>query len=158
MLICNRYPSPNRISAMRFSLLVLCLPFAILLAAISGCGGGNDNRAIVVGDITLDGKPLEQGAIKFTPLPGTSGAVTGTEIKDGHYQLKPETGAAIGPNRVEITAMRKSGKLVASPLGPPGSTVELEVSAVAPRFNTSSTLKLDVKPGENRADFAVESQ
>lgn len=142
---------------MRFPLLMLSVLAAPLMVSTLGCGSGNKG-AVVAGDVTLDGQPLAEGAIKFIPLPGTSGAVTGTEIKDGKYKLRAETGAGIGPNRVEITAMRKSGKMVQAPMGPPGTMVEMEVSAVAPRFNTASTLTYDVKPGENNADFAVESK
>jgi hypothetical protein len=32
------------------------------------------------------------------------------------------------------------------------------IEAVAPRFNSESTLKFEVKPGENTADFTVSSK
>ncbi len=105
--------------------------------------------------MTLDGQPLAQGSILFVPGEGTSGTATGGDIKDGKYRLFGAKGPAVGWNRVEITAARPSGKMVPDPLGPPGSRREMYVSAVATRFNTDSTLKIEIQPGENRADFDV---
>jgi hypothetical protein len=130
-----------------------CLASVLVLA---GCGQGDaGTRAAVTGQVTLDGKPLAQGAIKFAPMDQTRGVVTGVSIHDGHFELPAEIGAAIGWNRVEITGMRKSGKKVQDPFGPPG---QLETSAVAPRFNVSSDLKIEIKPGENTAQFEVKSK
>jgi hypothetical protein len=137
------------------------LGMAVLsLIGLAGCGpsGGAGNRAAVTGQVTLDGKPLAQGAIKFAPMDQTQGVVTGANIHDGHFELPAETGAAVGWNRVEITGMRKSGKKAQDPFGPPGQMIEMETSAVAPRFNVSSILKIEIKPGENTAPFAVESK
>ncbi len=73
-------------------------------------------------------------------------------------RLSGAKGPAIGWNRVEIQAVRKTGKMVQNPLGPKGQMVEMEAGAVAPRFNGSSTLKFEVKPGDNKADFDVQSK
>ena len=122
-----------------------------------GCGKAG-NHASISGDVKLDGKPLDKGSILFAPLPGTAGVVTGGNIVDGHYELGGAKGPAIGWNRVEIQAVRKTGKMVQNPLGPKGQMVEMEAGAVAPRFNGSSTLKFEVKPGDNKADFDVQSK
>jgi hypothetical protein len=144
---------------MKRTSLLLSLACGCLVAMLAGCDAGDaGHRAAVKGEVTLDGKPLAQGAIRFTPLEGTPGVVTGTSIKDGRFELPAEIGAAVGWNRVEITGMKKSGKKVQDPFGPPGQMVEMETSAVAPRFNVSSTLKLEVKAGDNAAPFAVESK
>lgn len=139
--------------------VLLCM---LWLPVVAGCGGAANSahRAAVKGEVTLDGKPLAKGAIKFAPLEGTSGVVTGAPIEDGHFDLPAEIGAAVGWNRVEITAMKKTGKMVPDPFSP-GTKVEMETSAVAARFNTGSTLKLEVKPGVNSppaTNFAVESK
>ncbi|HTN77354.1 MAG TPA: hypothetical protein VL096_18975 [Pirellulaceae bacterium] len=110
------------------------------------------------GKVTLDGQPLEQGAILFLPSPGNSGVATGGPIKGGIYELSGSSGVSVGKYSVQITSMRKSGEKVQAPFGPQGTMVEHEVSAIAPRFNTQSTLTFDVKPGDNTADFAVESK
>lgn len=131
------------------------------ILALAGCGEGpvGGPRAAVRGEVTLDGQPLEQGSIMFLPAAGTSGQVTGGPILAGRYSIPAEEGVAVGVNRVEITAMKKSGKQVQDPFGPPGKTIEMEVPAVAARFNTASTLKLEVKVGDNAPPpFAVQSK
>jgi hypothetical protein len=37
-------------------------------------------------------------------------------------------------------------------------TIPEQAEAVAPRFNSQSTLKVEIKPGDNTADFNVSSQ
>ena len=53
---------------------------AILLA--SGCNSGPE-LARVWGEISLDGKSVEDGTIEFTPIEGTGGWVVGAVIKGG---------------------------------------------------------------------------
>lgn len=130
----------------------------LLSLLTAGCGKGVAGRGAIQGDVKLDGKPLEQGSILFTPTEGTKGVVTGGEIKNGHFQLAGKDGPAAGWNRVEIRAVRKTGKMVQKPLAPQGEMVEEYAEAVAPKFNSSSTLKIEVKPGENKADFEVTSK
>jgi len=129
---------------------------AMLLAA--GCGRSSPDRGSVSGEVTLDGKPLEQGGILFVPIEGTKGTVAGGQIVDGKYALSGEDGPAVGTNRVEIRAQKKTGKMEQKPLAPPGVMVERMVEAVPPRFNSASTLKTEIEPGENQADFQVESK
>jgi hypothetical protein len=131
------------------------LPMMLLLVA--GCGGDGATRGAVSGKITLDGKPLASGSILFTPIQGTRGTATGGIIKNGAYQISASTGPAIGWNRVKIRATRNTGKMVPKPFSPPGQMVEEVAEAVAPKFNSDSVLKVDVKPGENTADFEVAS-
>ena len=123
-----------------------------------GCNADNTRRGEVGGHVTLDGRPVEQGSILFTPIDGTHGVVTGGEIKSGRYGLSAAKGPSVGWNRVEIRAVRKTGKMIPKGLGGTGEMVEEQVEAVAPRFNTESTLTFEIKPGENMADFEVLSR
>jgi hypothetical protein len=135
----------------------LAFGLAFLFLA-SGCGKDDTNRGAVSGQVTLDGKPLKQGSILFTPIEGTKGVVAGGQIQDGQYCLVGVTGPAIGTNRVEIQAMRKNGKMIPKALGAPGEMVEGFEQAVAARFNSDSTLKITITPGENTANFDVTSK
>jgi hypothetical protein len=135
--------------------LNVCL---VLLLIATGCAKTDANRGTITGQVKLDGQPLEQGSILFTPAEGVKGVVTGGEIKDGKYQLTGKAGPSIGSNRVEIRAVRKSGKMVQKPMAPAGEMVEEMAEAVAPQFNSASTLKFDVKAGDNTADFEVKSK
>lgn len=137
--------------------LSLCVLLAAVIVAMPGCGNQGANQASVSGTVTLDGKPIEEGSIMLTPIEGTQGSVTGGTIKNGHYELTGKAGAAIGWNRVEIRAVRKTGKMIQKPFSPPGQTIPEKVEAIPPRYNSQSTLKVEIKSGDNTADFALKS-
>jgi hypothetical protein len=130
-------------------------PAALLLLA--GCGGGDANRGDISGVVKLDEKPLVQGSILFTPIEGARGSVTGGTIENGKYQCSGAAGATIGWNRVEIRAMRKTGKKIPKPFAPQGQTIDEQIEAIPPKFNSQSSLKVEVKRGDNTADFEVSS-
>jgi hypothetical protein len=69
-------------------LLLLLLPLLI------GCSNNNpQGRVPIRGEVTLDGKPLVQGNILFSSLPGLSPVVaTGSPIKNGIFSLPAEQG------------------------------------------------------------------
>jgi hypothetical protein len=132
--------------------------FSTVLLLVAGCRDGDANRGAVGGAVKLDGKPVEQGSILFTPIEGAKGAVTGGVIENGRYRLSEAIGPAIGWNRVEIRAMRKTGKNIPKPFAPPGQMAEEQVEAIPPQFNSESRLKVEIKPGDNTADFEVSSR
>lgn len=123
-----------------------------------GCGGTDPNRSAIGGTVTLDGKPVEQGSIVFMPVDGTTGAAASGQIEGGRYQIAGKDGAAVGWNRVEVRAVRKTGRMIPKGLGGTGKMIEEQVEGAAARFNAKSTLKIDVKPGNNTADFDVVSK
>lgn len=134
---------------------VTCI-FCLLLAV--GCSQRDTNRSSITGEVKLDGKPLERGSILFTPIDGTKGSVAGGPIENGRYQLSSDKGPAVGQNRVEIRAIRKTGKMIQKPLAPKGQMIEESVEAIPPRYNSASTLKTEVKAGENTTNFEVASK
>lgn len=109
------------------------------------------------GEIKIDGQPLAQGSILWVPIDGNPGVTTGGTIDQGKYQLEGEASPIAGPYRVEIRAPRKTGKMVPKPLAPPGEMVESEEESIAAEFNSSSTLKIQLRPGENTHDFEVKA-
>jgi hypothetical protein len=129
--------------------------FALFLGI--GCGKSHPNAATISGAVKLDGKPIERGSIQFLPMQGVEGSIANGEIVEGRYQLSGKAGPAIGWNRVEISGSRKTGRMVPEPYPKRGMREET-VEAVTPRFNSASTLKFEVKPGENTADFEVSSK
>jgi hypothetical protein len=133
-------------------------PSAAIVSLLVGCSGdAAANRGALSGAVTIDGKPLEQGSILFTPTDGTKGSSSGGEIKNGRYRISKADGPAIGWNRVEIRATRKTGKMIQKPFAPAGQMVEEQVELIPPQFNSQSELKVEVKPGDNTADFQVTS-
>jgi len=137
------------------SVLVLSI---VSVPLIVGCGKTVSDRGSVSGEVKLDGKPLEQGSILFTPVAGTKGTVAGGEIKNGRYQLRGEKGPSMGKNSVAIRAVRKTGKMVQKPMAPLGEMTEEMVEAVAPQFNSATKLTVEITSGENTANFEVQSK
>ena len=81
----------------------------ILALVTLGCADSTDGPSIervsVEGLVTLDGQPLEAGAIVFHgPLNSRNGPVIISHafIKNGRYEIDAVSGPAIGTSRVEI--------------------------------------------------------
>ena len=116
------------------------------LLAVSGFGCGSDDTpplGEVTGVITLDGQPLEGVIIVFKPQVGR--AATGTTDAQGIYSLEFSygvPGCKEGPNRVSLE-------------WPLGAT---NAKALPQRYTIASELTADVKSGENKIDFALESE
>src|SRR4051812_38243364 len=100
-------PRPTMMSAR--ALVWLSLAVSVLLA---GCGGQSGPRTVRVwGDVTFDGKPLEDGSILFSPVGDTAGGSVGGAVKLGRYDLTAADGPiAGGKYRLEISALRPVGK------------------------------------------------
>ncbi|QDV25197.1 carboxypeptidase regulatory-like domain-containing protein [Aureliella helgolandensis] len=122
---------------------------AVLLAASIGCSS-NENLSRVTGTIKLDGEPLPDAFVVFSPTTGgtTSYGRTGT---DGRYEMMfsdSEKGAWIGENRVEISTGDVDPTMS-------GSGVRERVPAA---YNKQSTLKVEVVAGGNEHNFDLNSE
>lgn len=113
-----------------------------------GCGPARRaDTAPVTGQVTLGGRPIEAGDIRFEPE-DPHRAATGSPIECGRYSGQ----APIGRNRVLITA---SGTTAASPIF---EGVRLPVNIVPARYNDTTTLTAEVVAGEtNTLAFSVEA-
>src|SRR4051794_8694161 len=70
---------------------------AICLALSSGCAPA---VRVVEGKVTLDGKPLESGAIEFEPADSHRGKLVGGDIKDGGYRIQIPRDEVVGKSVV----------------------------------------------------------
>jgi hypothetical protein len=127
-------------------------------ATICGCQNRSSNRANVSGKVSLDGKPVTRGSILFVPSETVGGTAAGGAIVDGEYILHDACAPYIGKNRVEIRALRGTGRMVQKPLAPQGDMVDERTEAVASRFNSEATLTFEIQNGNNTASFDVTSQ
>ena len=132
------------------SVLTFNVPLLLLLVSI-GCGGSN--RAAVTGQVTLNGRAVEDGTISFIPAAGTTGSPAWGEIKAGNYSIPAKNGPAIGTNRVEIRWTLKTGRML--PAVPPSPAREEVVEAIPTRYNSKSELKAELNPGKNTVDFQL---
>lgn len=124
-----------------------CYLFALVVAvAMTGCSKSDrPPLGTVTGVVTLDGQPLADALVLFTPdAPGrTSRGVTGV---DGRYELtflRDIVGANLGHHRVRITTVTddNGGK-----------------ERLPKRYHAATKLEAMVEAGENTIDFALTSK
>jgi len=118
---------------------------ALLLA---GCGG--DGRIDVAGQVTFDGKPIDQGTIDFVPADG-EGPTAGGLIQGGRYSVR----VAPGKKRVEIQGYREVGRGRVVEFDPDSPVVPITEPFVPAQYNAASTLTFDAQRSTETADFAL---
>lgn len=80
----------------------------ISVAVVLACAGCRSRverdwqTAAVSGSVTVDGKPLAEGTVRFVPTGTTLGPKTTLEIHDGEFQADAEHGPSTGTHRIEI--------------------------------------------------------
>jgi hypothetical protein len=114
----------------------------LLILLVAGCGQSGPELAPVTGQVTLDGRPLENADLTFS-VQGKSPGVARTD-GDGRYEVmykRGVMGAPVGPNKVSITV---SSEVVRNP------------PRIPPRYNTETKLEREVKAGEDNVfDFPL---
>ena len=78
---------------------------ALLTPLLTGCAQDDGlSRAAVRGTVTLDGKPLAAGIVRFIPQGETQGPAVVATVQNGAFELPEEQGPLVGSHRVEIDA------------------------------------------------------
>lgn len=124
-----------------FILLLFCL------SVVSGCGGSEGlDRLHVKGTVKVNGAPLKSGRISFLPTEGTPGPATGTVIENGQFEILLAQGPVQGKHRVEIMAVRPTGKKIPEGSGSenPDALVEEVEQFLPPKYNQKSELTADL--------------
>lgn len=147
---------------MKSCVLGVCLlGGGLYLATLAGCAGASGpERASVSGTVKLDGVPVEQGTISFIPTGPKGGPTSGDVIEKGNYSIAATGGPILGDHKVEIRALKKTGKQikVMPPAVSPTGFVDETVEAVPAKYNSSSTLTQTLKSGHNKFDFDLKSE
>lgn len=134
-------------------MLRIWLSAAFSVALLLGCGGGEGPElGSVEGTVTLDGDPLPNATVTFTPRDGGRLSI-GITDDDGHYELKhtpSRDGALIGKHRVTITT-------ASSKTGADGNDIEIPEKLPA-NYNAETELERDVEAGSNEFDFELDSK
>ena len=128
--------------------------FASGLLVLSGCDG--KSRAKVEGTVTLDGQPIELGAISFIPVDGQS-PTTGGPIINGQYFV-PDV--PVGEMKVAISGSKVVGKKKLYENRPDSPEMPITENPVPARYSDlqNTTLRLDVKSGRNDKNWELNSK
>lgn len=123
-------------TAMLGALFVACL-------SLVGCGSA-EGLGQVTGVVKLDGEPLVDASVEFTPLDGKGLTSYGRTDKSGYYYMmatRMDKGAAVGRNKVKISTYEV--------IDNSHSVAE----RVPTKYNSASELEVDVKSASNTFDF-----
>ena len=126
---------------------------AITLATLSGCSDPQ-GRQEVTGEITLKGRPLDDGLINFAPLDGQPTG-DGAQIVNGQYRIPREKGLA--PGRYKVTIYGGDGRSGAGDASPdsPYAGSKPGQERVPAEYNKKSNVVKEVKGGPNKFDFDI---
>ena len=124
---------------------------ALMAGFTLGCAGSDLNLGKVSGTVTLDGEPLADAMVIFTPMTGGRPAAGKTDSK-GRYELifsRDAEGAMLGEHVVEIT----TGDEIVND----DDTVEMIPEVVPAKYNANTELRAVIEDGANVFDFPLES-
>ena len=127
-------------------------PFLVAaVLVVPGCWGSEDDapRESVSGTVTLDGKPLAHGAIRFFPAPNNPSGFAiqgGDSIKNGNFSIPRAVGLVPGTYRVSIYSgdadVGRPKAYVA-----PGRFAPVAKEMIPFKYNAQSTLNAVIPKG-----------
>lgn len=141
----------NQLNALRSRLPLVGLLCLFPLTSV-GCGGESEGVE-VQGTVTVNGQPVDNGAITFVPSAGGS-KKGGTVIEGGKYTVPASVGLAAGSYKVEILWQKPTGRKYKS--DDTGEMVEETTQALPPNYNTSTTLTADLTDETTQKDFSLD--
>jgi hypothetical protein len=109
-------------------------------------------KGSVEGVVTLDGKPLEEGLIRFVPTDGATPSADATIFHGKFSATVPP-----GEKKVTISASKVVGNRKAYDT-PDSPTVDIVEELLPRRYNADSNLSLTVTSGVQSAEFKLTSQ
>lgn len=133
---------------------------AFALLALSGCSS-NGEPASISGTVKFDGKDIPDGDILFRLGEGEEQIVASAKIVEGKYQIPLDDGLIAGEYLVSISASRKTGRKVETfeQIGAGASGTMEEIEQYIPvQFNSNSTYKVVLEPGDNVHEILITSE
>lgn len=118
---------------------------AILIVACVGCGGSEPASYHLQGNVTYDGKPVEEGAIILRDADRQGPSFRG-EIVNGQFSID----AAPGKKIVQFRALRKTGRTVEAN---PGEVIDETAEYIPRKHNFESTLEIEVTGDQQGLNF-----
>jgi hypothetical protein len=122
---------------------------SLTIVAMLGCSSKPAYPgAHLSGEVSIDGNPVQDGSIVFTPTGGAHGQTVGTQIRAGRYDCPY---VPMGDSLVQIYALRPTGKMVEIM----GSMKPEMQDLVPPKVRDGIRIKIE---GDNsNQDFSLKS-
>ncbi|MFW6171784.1 MAG: carboxypeptidase-like regulatory domain-containing protein [Planctomycetota bacterium] len=153
---------------MRLCVVGLC----VMCLTCVGCGSGGPEVGKVSGKVTMDGEPLDNALVTFTPVDGGRPS-TGKTDENGNYTLAyaDRMGALVGKHQVRVTTLTEVEGEDMSEIGSDseaymkqatgGSASDYDNATVSEpipaKYNTETELTRDVESGKNTIDIELSS-
>jgi hypothetical protein len=130
----------------------------VVLLTLHGCARDAGPRTMHVwGDVSFEGKPLEDGTITFESADGSPPAQA--TIKAGHYDLPAESGPVAEKTYVvKFSAMAKTGKTVPNIMGDGAPTMDLLVETMPAALGVQSTIQKTIFPDPEKNQMSFKLQ
>jgi hypothetical protein len=122
------------------------IPVTIIcsIAALLGCSGKSASNVKVHGTVTVGGTAADAGQVRFVPLDGVNGPVGIADVSEGKYEIIARGGVPSGRHRIEVEALRKTGRKIAGKPPFSAETVDELLPFGAPTYRgESSPLMID---------------
>ena len=151
--------------------LLACVVACSLMCLVCiGCGPDGPELGTVTGQVTMDGQPLTNGLITFTPEAGGRSSIGKTDA-NGQYTLiwVEREGAEIGSHKVSVTTIKEAAAVeemgsdsdayAQQAMGDTSAYDQAEVTEPIPaRYNVSTELVEEVTSGSNTIDLKLTSE
>ena len=133
------------------------------LLLCGGCGSSDPRsvRVAVRGDVTLDGKPLEAGAIVFHCGEGENKLTSFAFIEQGKYEIPAKEGPLVGVARIEFQPKpidRSDFETALDEAMTKRKRVNVAVVSIPAKYGPKSKEAVTItEDGEHKFDFALTS-
>ncbi|MCA9246924.1 MAG: hypothetical protein KDA42_07400 [Planctomycetales bacterium] len=165
MIRLSQHFALNAATATRPSRLLASAALLLALAGLltTGCGGDSaaaggsgGPQVIVTGNVTVGGKPVDNGRVEFIPKPGFVAPVVAIPIENGAYAIGQDMEALPGPYIVTIRGKARTGRKIPHPDYLNCFVPETEtVIALHYSSNAETPLSAELVAGTQTFDFAL---
>jgi len=128
----------------------------LAVIVVVGCARGPapPKRGKLEGKVTLNGKPVASGLVRFMALDPSALNVV-AQVKDGQYSLPAEQGPTKGKYRVEFSVPSATKQRMPND-EVPGTFMEIAPETLPPRYHRDSQITIDYEPDQPRShDFQL---
>ncbi len=149
----------------------LAAALCVVSLACLGCGDDGPKLGKVTGTVTMDGTPMTNVLVTFTPVEGGRSS-NGKTDDSGVYSLtySEGLGAAVGMHRVSVTTLKNADNIVDSEMRSDDPAYAAQSGgaaqdysqanipeAIPEKYNRKTELQFEVESGSNTIDIPLTS-